>query len=161
MSWKKWIQSTIEQKVSIWSSPLPSSHTFLSLWTKSTNVLNCKINVLKACALCSKTLRLPPSKWQQYVIKKNRAPSSILHEAKIAYYARNMFEAARLAFRKVNVTSRHIDRLAAPTCFRKVNVTSRHIDRLAAPKCCAVKVLTSRISFSWPWWIRPWSGIIC
>ena len=30
--------------------------------------------------------------------KKNRAPSSILHEAKIAYYARNMFEAARLVF---------------------------------------------------------------
>ena len=29
------------------------------------------------------------------------------------------------------MTSRHIDRLAAPTCFRKVNVTSRHIDRLA------------------------------
>ena len=30
--------------------------------------------------------------------QKNRAPSSILHEAKIAYYARNMFEAARLVF---------------------------------------------------------------
>ena len=30
--------------------------------------------------------------------KKNRAPSSILHEAKLAYYARNMFEAARLVF---------------------------------------------------------------
>ena len=30
--------------------------------------------------------------------KKKRAPSSILHEAKIAYYARNMFEAARLVF---------------------------------------------------------------
>ena len=59
-------------------------------------------------------------------------------------------------FRKVNVTSCHIDRLAAPTCFRKVNVTSRHIDRLAAPTCCAVNVLKSRISFlfSWPWWMR-------
>ena len=67
--------------------------------------------------------------------QKNRAPSSILHEAKIAYYARNMSEPARLVFRKVNVTSRHIDRLAATTCFRKVNVTSRHIDRLAAPTC--------------------------
>ena len=30
--------------------------------------------------------------------KKNRAPSSILHEAKRAYYACNMFEAARLVF---------------------------------------------------------------
>jgi len=30
--------------------------------------------------------------------KKNRSPSSILHEAKLAYYARNMFEAARLVF---------------------------------------------------------------
>ena len=30
--------------------------------------------------------------------KKNRAPSSILHEAKVAYYARNMFEAARMVF---------------------------------------------------------------
>jgi len=34
----------------------------------------------------------------QVVYKKKRAPSSILHEAKIAYYARNMFEAARLVF---------------------------------------------------------------
>jgi hypothetical protein len=32
------------------------------------------------------------------VKEKNRAPSSILHEARIAYYARNMFEAARLVF---------------------------------------------------------------
>ena len=31
-------------------------------------------------------------------LKKKRAPSSILHEAKIAYYARNMFEAAGLVF---------------------------------------------------------------
>ena len=31
-------------------------------------------------------------------VRKNRAPSSILHEAKIAYYVRNMFEAARLVF---------------------------------------------------------------
>jgi hypothetical protein len=30
------------------------------------------------------------------------------------------------------VTSRHIDRQASPKCFRKVNVTSRHIDSLAA-----------------------------
>ena len=34
----------------------------------------------------------------KYWRKKKRAPSSILHEAKIAYYARNMFEAARLVF---------------------------------------------------------------
>ena len=30
--------------------------------------------------------------------EKKRAPSSVLHEAKIAYYARNMFQAARLVF---------------------------------------------------------------
>ena len=35
------------------------------------------------------------------------APSSILREATIAYYARNMFEAGRFFFRKGNVTSRH------------------------------------------------------
>jgi len=40
-------------------------------------------------------------------------------------------------------------------------VTSRHIDRLAAPTCCAVHVLTSRISLTWPWWILPRSSIIC
>ena len=41
--------------------------------------------------------------------KKKLAPSSILREAKIAYYARNMFEAGRFffLFRKGNVTSRH------------------------------------------------------
>ena len=37
--------------------------------------------------------------------KKKLAPSSILREAKIAYYARNMFEAGRFFFfRKGNVT---------------------------------------------------------
>ena len=39
--------------------------------------------------------------------KKKLAPSSILREAKIACYARNMFEAGRFFFRKGNVTSRH------------------------------------------------------
>ena len=40
--------------------------------------------------------------------EKKLSPSSILHEAKIAYYARNMFEAGRFFFsRKGNVTSRH------------------------------------------------------
>ena len=39
--------------------------------------------------------------------KKKLAPSSILREAKVAYYARNMFEAGRFVFRKGNVTSRH------------------------------------------------------
>ena len=39
--------------------------------------------------------------------KKKLAPSSILREAKIAYYARNIFEAGRFFFRKGNVTSRH------------------------------------------------------
>ena len=34
-------------------------------------------------------------KSQKVQEKKKRTPSSILHEAKIAYYARNMFEAAR------------------------------------------------------------------
>ena len=39
---------------------------------------------------------------------KKLAPSSILREAKVAYYARNMFEAGRFfVFRKGNVTSRH------------------------------------------------------
>ena len=89
-------------------------------------------------------------KWGEQIRKtqKKRAPSSILHETKIAYYARNMFEAARSFFRTVNVTSRNMDRLAAPTSFRKVNLTSRHIDFLAAPTCCAVNVLTSRISLT-------------
>ena len=44
---------------------------------------------------------------------------------------------------------------------RQGNVTSRHIDRLAAPTCCAVHVLTSRSSLTWPWWISPRSSIIC
>ena len=44
---------------------------------------------------------------------------------------------------------------------RQGNVTSRHIDRLAAPTCCAVHVLTSRSSLTCPWWISPRSSIIC
>ena len=39
--------------------------------------------------------------------KKKKTPSSILREAKIAYYARNMLETGRFFFRKGNVTSRH------------------------------------------------------
>ena len=42
--------------------------------------------------------RLLRSKFKKKKTKKKRAPSSILHEAKITYYARNMFEAARLVF---------------------------------------------------------------
>jgi len=34
----------------------------------------------------------------EHGIKKKLAPSSILREAKIAYYARNMFEAGRFSF---------------------------------------------------------------
>ena len=71
MSWSKWIQSTIKQTISIRSSPIPSSHTFQDLWTKSTDVLICNINILKACSLCPKCLRLPPWKWQQYIFKKS------------------------------------------------------------------------------------------
>jgi len=41
------------------------------------------------------------------------------------------------------------------------NVTSYHINRLAAPTCCALHVLMSRISLIWPWWISPRSSIIC
>ena len=43
------------------------------------------------------------------MFKKKLAPSSILREAKIAYYARNTFEAGRFMFffRKGSVTSRH------------------------------------------------------
>ena len=33
-----------------------------------------------------------------YPKKKNRAPSNILHEGKVAYYARNTFEAGRFMF---------------------------------------------------------------
>ena len=95
--------------------------------------------------------------------KKKLAPSSILREAKIAYYARNMFEAGRfLFFFFVKATWRHAMnplRWYRGRC--QGNVTSRHIDRLAAPTCCAMQVLTSRISLTWPWWIRPWSSIIC
>ena len=83
--------------------------------------------------------------------KKKKTALSMLHEAKIAYYA---FDAAILfatsigpAFAKA--TWRH--------CL------SHFIDRVAARTCCAVNVLTSRISFfsrdlgGW----GPWSSIIC
>ena len=36
--------------------------------------------------------------------KKNLAPSSILREAKVAYYARNMFEAGRFVLFYVKAT---------------------------------------------------------
>ena len=35
---------------------------------------------------------------EEVIQKKKLAPSSILREAKIAYYARNMFEAGRFFF---------------------------------------------------------------
>ena len=44
---------------------------------------------------------------QRYMVKKNLAPSSILREAKVAYYARNMFEAGRFVLFFVKATLRH------------------------------------------------------
>jgi len=73
-----------------------------------------------------------------------------------------MFEAGRFVLFFVKATWRHTMnplRWYRGRCQR--NVTSRHIDRVAAPTCCAVHVLTSRISLTWPRWIRPWSSIIC
>ena len=46
-----------------------------------------------------------------------------------------MFEGARLVFRKVNVTSRHSDRLAAPKCFRK---SQRDVTPYRSPGCSDV-----------------------
>ena len=40
-------------------------------------------------------------------VKKNLAPSSILREAKVAYFARNMFEAGRFVLFFVKATWRH------------------------------------------------------
>ena len=57
--------------VALWIIVL-SHHTFSQLRCYSTNLLLCNITQ-----------------------KKKLAPSSILHEAKIAYYARNIFEAGR------------------------------------------------------------------
>ena len=78
----------------------------------------------------------------------------------IAYYARKIFEARSFFF--VKATWR--DAMNPLRKYRgrcQSNVTSCHIDRLAASKCCAVHVLTSRISLTWPWRIRQRSSIIC
>ena len=76
--------------------------------------------------------------------KKKIADSSMLHEAKIAYYA---FDAAILFASSIGPA-------VAKATWR--HYLSHFIDRVAARTCCAVNVLTSRISFlfSWPWWMK-------
>ena len=134
--WRKWNTCIRRTQISTtkpsWNSPLVRS-----IFTWQYNIkMDCKVSFEGV-----DRIHLP------HCISSHRekkiAASSMLHEAKITYYA---FDAAIL----FAIT---IGPAVAKATWR--HCLSHFIDCVAARTCCAVNVLTSRISFlfSWPWWM--------